>query len=183
MASKGNPILSQVLVLLLATAFLVLGGKCSGGNDKSPTSSNALSKLCADVDFPHLCEEIIKGASDAKNATQMAIQALSLRATHAKALALKLGSTASGNLKSSLDICADVYDDAVYSLQTSLDNIQGGDKGALFSNLSAVVTDIVTCDDTIKGGDEDPQAALAKRNKVMKKLGSNCLALADEIHF
>lgn len=180
---KLNYPIPTLLILTIAATFCLLAGKCSGEDNASPRASNALSKLCSDVDFPQLCDEIIKGSPDAKNATQMAIQALSLRAAHAKALAVKLGSLATGYLKSSLDTCAEVYDDAVDSLETSLDNIQNGDKKALFNNLAAVLADITTCDDTIIAGDNDPHAALGKSNKVMQKLGSNCLALAEEIRF
>ena len=178
MASKHYFIFSLVF---LTTANFLLAGKCSAQDPVSMTSA-ALSSLCSDADFPQLCEEITKGASDPKSATQMAIRALILRASNAKALAVKLGSSATGLRKSNLDTCVEVYDDAVDNLQTSLANIQSGDKGALKSNLSAVLSDIVTCDDAFAESADDPQA-LGQTNKVMSKLGSNCLALVDEVHF
>ncbi|KAJ9708857.1 hypothetical protein PVL29_000721 [Vitis rotundifolia] len=163
MASKHFFIFSLVF---LTTATFLLAGQCSAHD---PKVSTALSSLCSDADFPQLCLEITKGASDPKSATQMAIQALILGAT--------------GLQKSNLDTCVEVYDDAVDNLHTSLANIQSGDKAALKSNLSAVLSDIVTCDDSFAEGGDDPPAALTKTNKVMRKLGSNCLALADEVHF
>ncbi|KAK9276615.1 hypothetical protein L1049_006150 [Liquidambar formosana] len=145
------------------------------------SAHGVIANLCAHTDYPNLCKSLVNEGIDATSATELVINALVLKTTHAKTSAVKLGDGGSPRSKSNLDTCKEVYDDAITNLMTSIKCLKRGDKAGLNINLSAALTDYVTCDDTFT---ETPGATcpLTKVNKLLRKMASNALAMASEMH-
>lgn len=73
--------------------------------------------------------------------------------------------------------CKDMYSDALDGLQSAMDAIPNKDVGTINSMLSGVISDAVACDD----GFEGQKSPFGDYNDKLRKMGSNCLAIASLI--
>lgn len=82
--------------------------------------------------------------------------------------------------KDSLRICKEQYGFAMDSLMKAKLALEKHDLGSLNSELSAVTTYASTCDDTFaeSPGETSP---LADDDAEVSHLGSNCLAITDQV--
>ncbi|KAG0485631.1 hypothetical protein HPP92_009710 [Vanilla planifolia] len=94
---------------------------------------------------------------------------------------IRAGFPGNRRMASTLDVCAEVYADAVDSLSTAVDALRAaGDMSDVMIHLSASLTDVGTCDDAF---DEDPSLPnpLAKISRNLNRLVTNSLALASAV--
>lgn len=118
---------------------------------------------------------MVKSKVNAEKATQSAINYLILQMREARISASKAKAD-----KSLLDVCNEMYEDALSDLMTSLQNLKSGDKPSLQSNLSAVISDLETCKDTF--AESNAEVPFAKIITLLEQMTSNSLALAAEVH-
>ncbi|WOL16429.1 vegetative cell wall protein gp1-like [Canna indica] len=146
---------------------------------------DALAQLCRHTDYADICvssmEPFLAGAGAVDPAKLLILEMKAMRVkvqealTKAGALANKPGMDSRS--ASYLQVCSDVYDDALDSLDAAEKALQVKDKGTLDSMLSGLITDFVTCED---GFDEaDLASPMEADDGLLKKLGSNCLAFAE----
>ncbi|KAK0574595.1 hypothetical protein LWI29_025927 [Acer saccharum] len=156
--------LSLAFLAVAATVLLLAGNAAA-----------TVADLCKETDsFPELCKSVIKGTTDPKKATELAIKALIVKTEHVKEAAKKLGKS------EELGVCDEMIDDAIDNLNGALQFLKSNDERSLNDYLSAVLTDIVTCDDAYE--ESGKTSPLAKTTETAKKMASNCLALASQIH-
>ncbi|KAK2636540.1 hypothetical protein Ddye_031332 [Dipteronia dyeriana] len=118
--------LSLAFLAVAATVLLLAGNAAATAVD-----------LCKEADFQGLCKSVIKGATDPKKATGLAIKALIVETEHVQEAAKKLGKS------QELDVCKEVIDDVIDNLNGALQFLKSNDKGSLNSYLSAVLTDFL----------------------------------------
>ncbi|KAB2599316.1 vegetative cell wall protein gp1 [Pyrus ussuriensis x Pyrus communis] len=143
----------------------------------------AIQELCKNTDYPDLCILSLTPFQTPKvdpvSALGMTIKACTAHAQMSLAAASKLvtmPNTARGTI-AALSDCKDLYSDALDGLQSAIDAIQSHDIGTINSMLSGVVTDAVTCGD----GFEGEQSPLGDYDDKLRKMASNCLAIASLI--
>ncbi|XP_057948345.1 pectinesterase inhibitor-like [Malania oleifera] len=163
---------TALLLFVLPSASAIRGAGAHSGN----------TNLCAHADYQALCKAVVKKEVHPAAATEKAIQAALKQANSAKSLAAKLEAAKKGAARGAFDTCNDNFDDAISSLQTSLTSLKAKDKGTLSTNLSAVISDTVTCGDGLSEGPAGFGADLVKANQLLRQHASNCLALAEQVH-
>ncbi|XP_041013171.1 pectinesterase inhibitor 12-like [Juglans microcarpa x Juglans regia] len=149
-------------LVFLATVTILLAGQARA------------QSLCDKADYQPLCLSVIKGQTDAHLALESAITVLISQSQRAKISAGKKGDS------QNLDVCKENFDDAISNLKTSLKNLKNGDMASLNINLSAALTDFVTCDDTfVESSETNP---IGKTDTLLSHMASNCLYLSSLIH-
>lgn len=110
---------------------------------------------------------------------EMVINACSMHAKLALAAVSKLSMGQNNARRTAMAVidCKDMYSDALDGLQSALDAIPNKDVGTINSMLSGVISDAVTCDD----GFEGQKSPFGDYNDKLRKMGSNCLAIASLI--
>ncbi|KAL3726473.1 hypothetical protein ACJRO7_031380 [Eucalyptus globulus] len=159
---------SALVALIAAATTLLLAYHASAGRV-------LLGDLCKNTDYPALCSSMVKSKVNAEKATQSAINYLIVQMRQAKVTA----STAKAD-KSLLEVCTEMYDDALADLTTSLQNLKSGDKPSLQTNLSAVISNLETCKDTFI--DASAKLPFEKLIEHLQQMTSNSLALANALH-
>ncbi|XP_030472051.1 probable pectinesterase/pectinesterase inhibitor 13 [Syzygium oleosum] len=161
---------SALMVLIAAaTATLLLAHHADAGRVLSTVD------LCQQTDYPALCRTMVKSKVNAEKATQSAINNLILQTRDAKTSASNVKAD-----KSLMDVCNEMYEDALSNLMTSLQNLKSHDKPSLQSNLSAVISDLETCKDTF--AESNAKLPFEKIITLLEQMASNSLALAAEVH-
>lgn len=169
--------ISFSLVFLATTTFLLAGNTHGHGlllHGHAHGLRIGKRDLCRKADYKPLCRSIVRGQSDPRAAVGSAIYQLIFQSRQAMRLADRLGK--SPYAKS----CKENFDDAIYNLNTCLQNLRKRDKASLNINLSAALNDYVTCDDTFsESGRSNP---LRKTDALLRHMASNCLYLSTLIH-
>lgn len=89
---------------------------------------------------------------------------------------LRKDSAASNAEIACYDTCLENFDMAIEDLKAGLESIDVHDNGRMESVLTAVLTDLMTCDDTFaEMGVDSPLDSLSAK---MSKYASNCLAIS-----
>lgn len=127
--------------------------------------------LCSGADYIPLCQKIVKGQNSPLGATDQVIHLLIKETESAKRLLLQYASSKSQPAQ----ICKECYDDAVFDLQLCLTNQKDHDKGSFNSNLSAALTDYVTCDDAY--AEKRQVSPVKKLNKMLRQIADTGLYL------
>ncbi|CAK9312370.1 unnamed protein product [Citrullus colocynthis] len=128
--------------------------------------------LCRSADYPALCRSVVKGRHNPSTAMESAIQQLMIETKQAMNVARRRKSSA-------MDVCIEVYDDAYANLETCLSSLKSQDKGTLNINLSAALTDYVTCDDAV--AEVGLTSPVTRSNDLLRRMTSNCLYLSSLI--
>lgn len=147
------------------------------------TVKTELVEICDVTSNPQLCKSSIsshmEGSTiDPKSALKTEIEE-SIKEVQ-KAIAtlnsLTKDSAASHAEVECYDTCLENFDMAVEDLKAGLESIDAGDTGRMESVLTAVLTDLMTCDDTFaEMGVDSPLDNLSTK---MNKFASNCLAIS-----
>ncbi|XP_021895817.1 uncharacterized protein LOC110813114 [Carica papaya] len=146
------------LAFLATTAiFLLLAGK--------PVQAD----LCSKTTFVKLCRPLLKGIRSPAYATEVATKSLINEIGRARNV---LGRSLTPK---TADMCRENYDNAIDSLKKALKSLKVRDLYIVSINLSATLTNIVTCDDAIKAASNP----VKRINLRLRGLASNCLALAE----
>ncbi|KAG6524757.1 pectinesterase inhibitor 12-like [Zingiber officinale] len=171
------------------SVLLVGGGFGDGHLSLPPLLQAAVASLCQKTDYPDLClssaQQFLSASAgwqvDAVTFLKVQMAACRARVEAAKgevaALLKQPGTTA--RVASTLQVCADSYDDAFDNLDAAGNAVAARDKDTINIMLSALVDDFATCEDGFaEMQDTSPLAAV---DDALSKLGSNCLAIADLI--
>ncbi|KAJ7977674.1 pectinesterase inhibitor-like [Quillaja saponaria] len=153
-----------------------------------PSVDPALLKICGVTEDPALCANSIlphlKGLVEPANVLKTEIEACVEEAKKAMAIIEKMGSeqSLSAPMSSAIDSCKETYTDLFDSLKSAKEAIFAHDIGTLTVMLSAVISDITTCDDGFVEMElPSPLEKLEVRTKV-EKLAGNCLDMAKLVN-
>jgi hypothetical protein len=125
------------------------------------------------ANYKPLYRSIVRGRSDPRAALESAIYQLIFKSRRAMRLADRLEK--SQYAKS----YKENFDNAIYNLNTCLQNLKKCDKASLNINLSAALNDYVTCDDTFsESGRSNP---FRKTDALLRHMASNYLYLSTLI--
>ncbi|KAF5746580.1 hypothetical protein HS088_TW06G00751 [Tripterygium wilfordii] len=129
--------------------------------------------LCADADYKDLCRAALRGITNPATGTQVAIKALISETQRSIVKAKRFADIKKDKIAK---VCMESYEDAIYNLKASLNNVRDNDKGSLNSNLSAAYTDFLSCDDAYsERGRASPYGRISTH---LQRLASNCLAVS-----
>ncbi|CAA7408538.1 unnamed protein product [Spirodela intermedia] len=143
------------------------------------------ARLCSRTDYPTLCMAVGKrlgGSVPSADALVRATIQVAMQKTHeAKATAARLGAAPSRDryAKGNVETCRRSYDSALADLQTSLRALRSRSLADLRINLSAVITDVGTCDDGFMESAAGRRSPFAGVNGAIHKFASNGLALSE----
>ncbi|XP_047975499.1 uncharacterized protein LOC125217962 [Salvia hispanica] len=149
------------------------------GDDPDP----ALEKICESTDYPVLCLSTVApyldGETDIQSILDVAIQAGAEFSKYGQETAQKLaGNPANPPQHSSvLSDCRDGFETAAENYGKAADALVEQDRGTVNSMLSAVITYIGDCQDTIST--DSPLYSLTEK---LTKMTSNCLAISSIIN-
>ncbi|XP_050374706.1 pectinesterase inhibitor [Argentina anserina] len=148
-----------------------------------------VKQLCNNTDHSDVCISSVipflsargKTSVDASVMLRMLIKACSIHAEMALAVASKLSTETNDGHGTAMAImdCKEMYSDVLDGLQTAMNAITNKDMGTINSMLSGVISDAVTCDD----GFEGQKSPLGDVDDKLRKMGSNCLAMASLIQW
>ncbi|XP_042016385.1 uncharacterized protein LOC121764414 [Salvia splendens] len=149
------------------------------GDDPNP----ALEKICESTDYPILCLSTVApyldGETDIQSVLDVAIQAGAEFSKYGQETAQKLaGNPANPPQHSSvLSDCRDGFETAAENYGKAADALAEQDKGTVNSMLSAVITYIGDCHDTIS-----TDSLLYSLTEKLINMTSNCLAISSIIN-
>ncbi|KAF4359939.1 hypothetical protein G4B88_028690 [Cannabis sativa] len=149
------------------------------------TTPPEIKKICDNTDYPSLCVASLtpflsgRGKAEPISLLGLAIKATTVHAKKALAMASKLAAApgASKGDVMSLESCKEIYDDAISNLENANEAVGSRDIGTVNSMMSAVVTDSENCEDSFDG-----DSPLFKYDDKLRKMASNCLAIASLIN-
>ncbi|KAK8943828.1 putative pectinesterase/pectinesterase inhibitor 26 [Platanthera guangdongensis] len=165
-------------ILLLFLVFSTL----SSAHRHFPFPSN-INPLCLAAPYPLLCAQL-PPSSSTLGLAELAARAAASKISASIPAVNRIRSRFAKNKRvaSALDVCAEVYADAVSDLNSAADALRGGagNFGDVMTYLSAGVTDVGTCDDAF---DEDPSLVnpVAHISKNLNRLVTNSLTLASAV--
>ncbi|XP_010546978.1 PREDICTED: predicted GPI-anchored protein 58 [Tarenaya hassleriana] len=136
-----------------------------------------IKTVCAETDFPALCESSIQPLLTGQTKPDPeSVLLLMIRASHdATKSALDVVRKLAEEGGAASD-CEELYDLAVRNFDDAVEAAKSRDSGTLNINLSAAMTDFVTCSDGFEEmGEPNPLADVG--DKLMK-MASNCLAIS-----
>ena len=148
--------LSLAFLAVAATVLLLAGNAAATSVD--------LCKKIHNNSTQELCKSVIKGTTDPRKATELAIEALIVEIGHVK----------------EANVCNEVMDEAIDNLNGALKFLKSNDKGSLNDYLAEVLADFGDCEEAYE--ESGKTSPLAKTTETAKKMASNCLALASQIH-
>ncbi|KAK0598045.1 hypothetical protein LWI29_031000 [Acer saccharum] len=148
--------LSLAFLAVAATVLLLAGNAAATSVD--------LCKKIHSNSTQELCKSVIKGTTDPRKATELAIKALIVEIGHVK----------------EANVCNEEMDEAIDNLNGALKFLKSNDKGSLNDYLAEVVADFGDCEEEFE--ESGKTSPLAKTTETAKKMASNCLALASQIH-
>ncbi|KAL1545337.1 hypothetical protein AAHA92_22077 [Salvia divinorum] len=143
----------------------------------------ALEKICDSTDYPSLCLSTVApyldGETDIQSVLDVAIQAGAQFSKYGQAMAQKLAGNPGNAPQHSfvLSDCRDGFETAAENYWKAADALAEQDKGTVNSMLSAVITYIGDCQDTIST--DSPLYSLTDR---LINMTSNCLAISSIIN-
>ncbi|KAG7018024.1 hypothetical protein SDJN02_19890, partial [Cucurbita argyrosperma subsp. argyrosperma] len=159
------------------------GKSSSKSASSSSTEPTELVQICDVTSNPKLCESSISSSihgstvnpvSALKTEIQLSIKEVEDAIAVLKKLDKESGLTNAED--SCYDTCLENFDMAIDDLRTATEAIDVNDVGRMESALTAVLTDLVTCDDTfLEMGVDSPLDDLSIK---MNKYASNCLAIS-----
>ncbi|KAM3754116.1 hypothetical protein ACB098_03G142800 [Castanea mollissima] len=156
------------LVFLATTTILLAGHSHGSAVELDPNG------LCQNADNKQFCREIVYNLTDPHDALVSSIHKLVYASKNAKKLALKQGSS------EEIDVCIENFEESIDNLKSGLKGLEDHDLPTLNINLSAALTNYVTCDDAFSEfGKTNP---LAKTDALLEEMASNCLYLLTLIH-
>ncbi|XP_051152690.1 uncharacterized protein LOC127266472 [Andrographis paniculata] len=148
-----------------------------------------VEKICQSTDYPHLClAEVIpnlinlRGSGrriDTDAVLQAAVKGTNMFAKHCQELAQDYANKPGSppELKSALKDCQDGYDTVVDNFEETLEAFATHDVGTMRSMLSAVITFVGDCEDSLKQlSVQSPMSAYAEK---LTNMTSNCLAITS----
>ncbi|KAK4768398.1 hypothetical protein SAY87_003539 [Trapa incisa] len=186
MSPEPRIVLLLLAVLLFPRSEAIAAPRKFGLLERSEDPQ--LSSICKKTDYADICFSTIKPLLRGHKANLMLalkaeIGAASVMFRSAKHQIEKVSNNPSSSktMKDNLSVCSESYDSALDSLQSSLQAIAGRDRGTLSSELSAVITYIETCNDAFveRPSARSPVSTVASK---LSKIGSNCLAIAQQVH-
>ena len=148
--------LSLAFLAVAATVLLLAGNAAATSVDLCQKIHNNSTQ--------ELCKSVIKGTTDPRKATELAIEALIVEIGHVK----------------EANVCNEVMDEAIDNLNGALKFLKSNDKGSLNDYLAEVLADFGDCEEAYE--ESGKTSPLAKTTETAKKMASNCLALASQIH-
>ncbi len=154
------------------------GGQIPGGQIPNPE----VKKACDSTDNPLLCLSsvgpFLQGKFDSISILQGEIKAAEAqtKVVMQKAAEIAQNPTTAEDVKQGLTYCKENYDSTIGNLNAAIDAIVKHDKGSLTSSLSAVISDLSTCDDTFAETTTTP-SPMKNLETPIKDLIINCLAL------
>ncbi|KAI4329797.1 hypothetical protein MLD38_028142 [Melastoma candidum] len=143
-----------------------------------------ISKLCSKTDYVTLCissvKKNIKGQHTGVSVLNAEIDAAANSTKEALAKATTLYKSASSKVeKEILGTCQEMYGDAIDEAVDAKAAIKAHDSASLNSYLSALLTDVETCEDTYS--DFSRASPLKELDDLIRNLGSNCFKIASQI--
>lgn len=193
-APRAPPLPLALLAVAAAAAVLLLACPAEAGRARHHLhlprarqrhhGAGGAARLCSHTDYPALCMAAAKsvrgGVPSAAALVQATIQAAMQKTREAKARAARLGAAHSRDryAKGNVETCRRSYDSALADLQTSLRALRSRFLADLRINLSAVITDVGTCDDGFMES-APGRSPLAGFNGLIHKFASNGLALSE----
>ena len=172
---------SLPLALLAAAVLLLLAGPSVAARPPRGLRrhSGGAARLCRRTDYPALCLSAAKSFRGASPAalTKATILAAIQKTHEGRALVTKLfrGRRPNGNVET----CRQTYESALSDLQTSLNALNRNSIADLQINLSAVISDVGTCDDGYAETAARRRSPFAGVGNDIRKLASNGLALSQ----
>ncbi|XP_030549480.1 probable pectinesterase/pectinesterase inhibitor 13 [Rhodamnia argentea] len=143
--------------------------------------------ICHQTDYPDVCIPTVsahlKGTANPLSMLTAEIEACTEKTKSAAAEVAKIAadpSTSSAE-KMALSTCKENYNSALDSLSKAEKAAAAHDVGTLNSELSAVITYASTCDDSFI--ELSLKSPVEGADRILQKLGSNCLAIAAQVHF
>ncbi|XP_050207934.1 uncharacterized protein LOC126657308 [Mercurialis annua] len=130
-------------------------------------------ELCSGASDPRLCESLVKGMSDAIEATESIINKLIKEIEGAKKKAGKKGGT-----NENVELCLKDYDDSISDLKEALKHIKDGDKASAQTKLSGVISSMEACQDAYS--EEDSVSPFTKKNNLFKFTADTCLSIYEK---
>ena len=168
MAFKHYNFFSLVFLVLATTTILLAGHSHGRAVVMDPND------LCKNADNKQFCQAIVSNLTDPHDAMVSAIHKLVYASKNAKKLALKEGNS------EEIDVCIENFEESIDNLKSGLDGLEEHDLPTLNINLSAALTNYVTCDDAFsESGKTNP---LAETDAFLQEMASNCLYLSTLIH-
>ncbi|XP_010251361.1 PREDICTED: putative pectinesterase/pectinesterase inhibitor 26 [Nelumbo nucifera] len=168
--------LPLVQVVVVATTIICLSTR---------SEAETTADMCKETDYPGVCStalQDVKTGGGFEDATSVAIQASIAQINQAKSKVLSLMKTETEEGKLFLDVCREVYQDALDNLTACDSDLKEKSRGGLEDKLSSALSDIGTCDDTLNETTNLASAPpVLKYNDVIEKLVTDALALASKI--
>lgn len=146
------------------------------GDDPDP----ALEKICESTDHPALClstvAPLLDGETDVQSVLDVAIQAGAMFSRYGQEMAQKLAVNPGNPSQHSavLSDCRDGFETAAENYGKAADALVAQDRATVISMLSAVITYIGDCQDTIST--DSPLHSLTDK---LINMTSNCLAISS----
>ncbi|KAA0044419.1 pectinesterase inhibitor 1 [Cucumis melo var. makuwa] len=178
--SSSNEISDEENSGLLGLDYLHSDGLISTA---ASTVKTNLVEICDVTSNPQLCKTSISShiegtKVDPASALKTEIEESIKEVTKAIATlnSLRKDSSASETEIACYDTCLENFDMAIEDLKAGVESIDARDAGRMESVLTAVLTDLTTCDDTFaEMGVDSPLDNLSTK---MSKYASNCLAIS-----
>ncbi|CAH9104198.1 unnamed protein product [Cuscuta europaea] len=122
----------------------------------TPKTTDELKKICDGTEDAKLCITTISpllngGAADTQAVLEAGINASYELAKVGSAMAKKLSMSQTGKAASKVKDCQGSYDDALYNFDETIKALKDSDVGTMNSMLSAVVSDMSDCNDSLAG--------------------------------
>ncbi|KAK6941100.1 Pectinesterase inhibitor domain [Dillenia turbinata] len=166
---------------------------------EAPTNAQVLSsavripadikQLCDKTDYPDLCIETITPFLNSSDTDALAVLNMHINAAEqvfqsAMKLAKAIPKPAfmPTLIAGALDVCIEMYDEALYGLEEAKHAIENGDAGSMMSYLDGIGTDVETCDDAFSKG-PGSSSPLKDIDGKINKIWSNMLAIAEQVNF
>ncbi|KAK6937275.1 Pectinesterase inhibitor domain [Dillenia turbinata] len=150
------------LVLILSISSLLFAFTAEGHGSQTFAGAPTSAKT---VPIPGDCKKI------------SSVLHMELKATE-KMVEKALKSTKSVLKSAAIDQCVSMYDNTLYRIQQAVDALKAGDVGTLNAMLSAIGTNIRTCEDGFSEVGEASHHVLSTFDLKIHRLSENCLAIS-----
>ncbi|KAI4329806.1 hypothetical protein MLD38_028151 [Melastoma candidum] len=170
-------------LVVVISALSLAPGSAAVLPRKIKQPGNLIEQICRKTDYVNVCIASVtgnlKGKARGISILNAEIDACAEGTRAALAQVAKLSKSASKEEKQALSSCKESFGSAINSLTNAKKAIKARDIGTLDSELSAVITFVSNCNDAY--GDVTGPSPLAKVDNQLIHLGSNCLAIAEQI--